>query len=178
MATINDKVIQLEKKLTDLLNKKSYYRLKRACGGKWRGTYDYRLVFEDETYIFISNGLKSYEYNLNVLIGEIEYFNSNKNRFEQWIKQVLEVNSRNDAVNYVFENLYMVTNSGYLGYIVFDYHFIKEGIKSETHTYVESNLSCYCKSYEFNEAYAYNMLKEGFPLEKMAFLKSRHHVFS
>ena len=178
MGKISEKILQLEEQLTGLLGKKSYTRSKRACAGKWQGTYDYRLLFDDGTYCFISNGMKDYERNLLTVIREILYFNDHKEYIEQWIKTVLDINNKQiEDINYTFDKVYMITDSGYLGYIVFDYYVEPIGAEKKLYTYVESGFSCYCKDL-YNQQYIEDKMINGFPLDKAGGIKEKHFIFT
>ena len=65
---------QLCDKLTLLLGHKSWRKIGQPCTGKWRGTTDYSLLFEDESSVFISNGMKYFDENLAEMAAALERF--------------------------------------------------------------------------------------------------------
>lgn len=65
---------QLCNKLTKLLGHKSWQKIGHPCTGKWRGTTDYSLLFEDETHVFISNGMKYFDECLAEMVDTLERF--------------------------------------------------------------------------------------------------------
>lgn len=65
---------QLCNKLTQLLGHKSWQKIGHRCTGKWRGTTDYSLLFEDGTRIFISNGMQYFDEGLMTEITNLERF--------------------------------------------------------------------------------------------------------
>lgn len=63
-------------KFTQLLGHKTWKKVGEPCTGKWRGTTDYFLVFEDNTRVFISNGMTFFDENLQREISNFERFTS------------------------------------------------------------------------------------------------------
>lgn len=136
---------ELEARLTELLGKKSYVNRKSHCTGKWRGTIDYRLQFEDGTYVFISNGKKYYERNLFEYIAHFEYYHAHKEELEEWIKSII----RNDNHTAVWQKLPLIELIGTRidddRFIVFDYYLCVDTDIKLQKTYRETSFSYYCK---------------------------------
>ena len=65
---------QLCNKLTQLLGHKSWKKIGHPCTGKWRGTTDYSLLFEDGSGVFISNGMKYFDDRLVEITATLERF--------------------------------------------------------------------------------------------------------
>ena len=65
---------QMCDKMAKLLGHKSWKKIGHPCTGKWRGTTDYSLVFEDESEVFISNGMKYFDENLTDMVATLERF--------------------------------------------------------------------------------------------------------
>ncbi|WP_165045344.1 hypothetical protein [Dysgonomonas sp. ZJ709] len=140
-----ENIKELEVRLTELLGKKSYANSKRHCTGKWRGTIDYRLQFEDGTYVFISNGKKYYERNLFEYIAHFEYYHVHKEELETWIKSII----RNDNHTAVWHKLPLIeligTRIDVDQFIVFDYYLCVDTDTRLIKTYKETSFSYYCK---------------------------------
>lgn len=136
---------ELEARLTELLGKKSYVNSKRHCTGKWRGKIDYRLLFEDGTYVFISNGKKYYDRNLFEYITHFEYYHAHKKELEEWIKSII----RNDNYTAVWQKLPLIELIGTRidddQFIVFDYYLCVDSDTRLIKTYKETSFSYYCK---------------------------------
>jgi len=88
----------MEQRLAGLLNKKSCIRTKRACTGKYRGKYDYGLLFEDGSSLFISLGWSLYEKRLQEKIEYYQYFRDNHAWLTEQVQKVIERDNRQAAV--------------------------------------------------------------------------------
>lgn len=162
MAKVSLKIRLLEGRLMELLGKESYKTEKSPCRGKFAGTYDYGLRFDDDTYFFVSNGKRDYEQKLKEAIERLRYFYATKKTLESWVKKVLAVNSEKDNIQYVFDKLYVITDTSYMGYIAFDYHYKKDN--EEIHyIYLESSFSRYCRGW-INQTWKERIDKNGFSL--------------
>lgn len=64
--------------LTTLLHFQSYKKIANSCTGKWRGTIDYSLVFDNKIELFISNGMESFNSRVKSICDDIIYFKENK----------------------------------------------------------------------------------------------------
>lgn len=157
--------IQLEKKLTSLLGKKFYTCTKHVSTGKWYGRYDYCLRFNDGTGYFISNGMKLYEKKLTEFITQIEYFISNRNKLEEWIKEILKVNDKKTyPVTNVFDKLYLITDDTHFGKPAFDFHTEQDGVLLQSFTFLETSFCSYCLGWNY-EKYIEDQQANGFSLE-------------
>lgn len=143
-----ENIKETEARLTKLLGKKSYEYSKRHCTGKWRGTIDYSLQFEDGTSIFISNGKKYYQRNLLEYITHFEYFHTHKEELEEWIKTII----KNDNHTAVWQKLPLIELIGIRidddRFIVFDYYLCVDTDIKLVKTYKETSFSYYCKGQE------------------------------
>lgn len=61
MAIMNKQTMALCDELCSLLGHKSWTKVGQRCTGKWAGTTDYSLRWEDGTRMFISNGMSYFE---------------------------------------------------------------------------------------------------------------------
>ena len=59
--TMNKRQTALCDELCALLGHKSWIKVGRRCTGKWSGTTDYSLIWEDGTGMFISNGMSYFD---------------------------------------------------------------------------------------------------------------------
>jgi len=87
----------LERQLMLLLNKKSYICTKRACTGKYRGYYDYSLMFQDGSQIWISCGRKRYEPELRDKVSKYTFFRNNHAELEEQTRRMIERDNRQAA---------------------------------------------------------------------------------
>lgn len=90
MSTQTEHIARLEHRLTVLLGKKSFWHRKVPCSGKYRGYYDYSLVFEDGSRQFIAMGRKAYLEGLAKIVRGYEYYQNHHDRLEELTRQVLE----------------------------------------------------------------------------------------
>ena len=81
--------------LTALIGCKSYERISQACTGKWRGTTDYGLLFDNCCYHFVSNGMGAFDQNLREVITEIKTVREQREEHLSIIKEQVE---RDNAV--------------------------------------------------------------------------------
>lgn len=70
-----------------LIGKTFVAKTAHKCGGKWRGTTDYSLLFSDGTTFYISNGMKFFEKTLKEKIDKIVCFKNNKTNILATLKQ-------------------------------------------------------------------------------------------
>lgn len=159
------KTIELEKKLTQLLGKESYTCTKKSCTGKWAGTYDHSMIFNDGSCYFVSNGMKLYHHNLEKFIGQVEFFIANRDKLSEWIKEVLKVNDvKTNPVKNVFDRLYLITDDTYFGRPAFDFHTEENGRLIESFKFLESSFCSYCLGWKY-ESYIEIQMKNGFNLD-------------
>lgn len=64
--------------LTTLLHFQSYKKIANRCTGKWRGTIDYSLVFDNKIKLFISNGMENFNSRVKSISDDIISFKENK----------------------------------------------------------------------------------------------------
>lgn len=118
---------KLEQSLTELLDKKSYIHYKRACTGKFRGTYDYGLTFEDGTKYFISNGKKYYLNHLTDAVKMYRYFHENREYLSRRTKEIIDRDNKQATslglkpVEFIDLNLKTADDGYNLFWIGFDY---------------------------------------------------------
>ena len=146
-----NEIITLEMKLTNLLGKQSYSYLKKACTGKYRGTTDYCLQFEDKTCIFVSNGKKGYRNRIIEFINDFEYYYKHKQELEGWLKKL--VNHDNQTAEWHgLPKLELIgtriDNNDW--FIVIDYYMCINEEQKLKLTYKETGFSYYCKGRGFN----------------------------
>lgn len=67
--------------LTRLIGLKSYTKTSSPCRGKWRGTTDHGLRFDNGAYYFVSNGMGNFEQHLREKIGQVKYFQANRDKY-------------------------------------------------------------------------------------------------
>lgn len=106
MSTQAERTAQLERRLTMLLGKKSYRHHKTPCRGKYKGYYDYSLLFEDGSREAISTGRRGYLRNLEKAVEEFQYYRDHHIRLEALTRQVMERDNR-QAVTLGMEPVYL-----------------------------------------------------------------------
>ena len=93
----SEEIKQLEQRLTGLLGKKTCTEYKRACTGKYRGYYDYSLIFDDGSKCFISVGKEYYLKCLQEKVEMYQYFHDNREYLERRTKEIFERDNRQAA---------------------------------------------------------------------------------
>lgn len=76
--------------LTRLIGCTSYTQYKSRCTGKWRGTTDYGLTFDNGCTLFISNGMAAFEQNTIEYISRINAIRANKRQFMSELTSQIE----------------------------------------------------------------------------------------
>lgn len=84
----------LEQELTSLFGKKSAVRTKCACRGDYRGSYDYSLVFDDGSMLYISTGMTNYLKNLKEATEGYRFFKDNLPYLKEKVCKVIERDNR------------------------------------------------------------------------------------
>lgn len=102
---MNKKEKLICQELTILMGYQNFKKERSACTGKWRGTYDYSLVFDNRTRLFISNGMKYFHETVQNYIGCLKIFNTNKNRILDEIREQIY----SDNITAKQEGLFPVT---------------------------------------------------------------------
>jgi len=143
---------ELEQKLTLLLGKQSYTYMNEACTGKYKGSTDYSLQFEDNTCIFISNGRKSYRDRIIQYINDFEYYHNHKQAIDVWLKELV-IHDNQTAEWQGLPKIELIgtriDNSDWLN--VADYYMcINEELKLKL-TFKETGFSFYCKRGSFKD---------------------------
>ena len=143
--------LELEEKLKMILKKKSYTIEESPCDGKWKGTIDYSIIFNDGLKVFISNGIQYYIESLKLIIEGLEYYLLKKDQLEEWIKNVLRNDNhfaawqRLPKIEFIESKINLDNNFSVILFIVFDYYLcINENQKIKM-TYTETGFSHYCK---------------------------------
>lgn len=73
---------------------KAYKRWKKPCVGKYRGTYDYGVTFDNGLDLFISNGPDGFEARIRGMIGNINTMRLNREKYIMVIGRRLEEDNR------------------------------------------------------------------------------------
>ena len=123
MCKISKETLEKCNKLAKLFNAKTGAIEKTACTGKYRGTFDYSVVFDNGTSFFISNGLKYFNSRIDDLIKTYENFNQieNKNKILNYLKKECELD-KTEAVKQglnaykIIDVDYSKKNNSYLGW--------------------------------------------------------------
>ena len=90
MANVTKKAIREAKmnELAKLFGANTGVKVGRACTGKWRGTTDYSVEFNDNRKFFITNGMKNFDTRLDTYIVTYKTFNENKNEILAILKEL------------------------------------------------------------------------------------------
>lgn len=72
---------------TALVGRKSWTRTVHHCTGKWRGTAEYGVQFDDGLYYFISCGMKYFESKLQGEINTIHRIRTNREKYLGYFRQ-------------------------------------------------------------------------------------------
>ena len=80
---------ELCRKLTELLGFTSYEKIGERCTGKYEGTIDYSLVFDNKVRFFISNGMNYFSERIRDHIRDVTTFhNYNEDMFQTVCRQI------------------------------------------------------------------------------------------
>lgn len=90
----NKDSLQLQLRLTKLLGKSSFTQTKKACTGKYRGSYDYSLTFEDGSRFYISTGKTLYLSRLEEAVAHYQYYRDHYEELVCLTQQVIERDNR------------------------------------------------------------------------------------
>jgi hypothetical protein len=75
--------------LTRILGYSTFIKIGQRCTGKWAGTTDYSLVFDERTKLFISNGMNHFSESVKNYIRQLQIFEKYREAMFQTIcKQV------------------------------------------------------------------------------------------
>lgn len=85
-----EEMARLEQELVSLFGKKSVVRKKSACRGDYRGKYDYSLVFDDGSMLYISTGMTNYLKNLREETEGYRFFKDNLPYLKEKVCEVIE----------------------------------------------------------------------------------------
>lgn len=75
-------------KLAQLFGATTGTKIGSPCGGKWAGTTDYSIKFDNEAKMFISNGMKSFDEILEIYISQYKNFILNKEKIVSAFKEM------------------------------------------------------------------------------------------
>lgn len=89
--------VALLNELTSLVGKKSWQRVSQACTGKWRGTTDYGVLFDDGLDYWISNGMTFFEDKIKDTINEIHTITTNRDEYLRILRQQAERDNQTAA---------------------------------------------------------------------------------
>ena len=73
--------------LAKLFGANTGVKVGRACTGKWRGTTDYSVQFDNGYKFFITNGMKRFDERLEEVVGIYKTFNANKDKIVEILKE-------------------------------------------------------------------------------------------
>lgn len=96
MTTMRKKTTMLCDELCKLLGHKTWTKTKSACTGKWAGTWDYFLRWEDGTEMFVSNGMYGFEKTVEETIDMLK--RTRKPEYQKAIMEVLYEYEKDDAL--------------------------------------------------------------------------------
>lgn len=82
------------KELTRLIGCHSFERVSQRCTGKWGGTSDYGLFFDNGIYYFISNGMADFEQNITKLIADIKTVQNQREYNLEVIRRQVDVDNK------------------------------------------------------------------------------------
>lgn len=72
---------------TELVGRKSWSKIAQPCTGKWRGTTDYGILFDDGMQYFISNGMQCFNEKLANEITSIHVLRNNHKKYLQILRE-------------------------------------------------------------------------------------------
>lgn len=105
---MNKQIVTMCDELCTLLGHKSWTKTGERCTGKWAGTTDYSLRWEDGTRMFISNGMSYFE---KVVRDNVEMLKRTRNKDNQ--RAIMEV-----LLEYEKDDAKMAREAGLMGYKV------------------------------------------------------------
>lgn len=96
---------QICQELTRLMGYNTFDKTSRRCTGKWSGTTDYSLVFDNKITLSVSNGMTHFYETVNTYIDQLKQFKTNKDCMLQQIRK----NVISDNLTAKEEGLFPVT---------------------------------------------------------------------
>lgn len=131
--------------LTALIGRKNWTRISSPCTGKWKGTIDYGVQFDDGLCHFISNGMTNFEENISAQISYIQDIQNNREKYLQILRdQALRDNAVAEA-----EGLYPVSVIDMGIHTESEHNFLWSYLILEVHgkrfKFIESGLNCHLK---------------------------------
>ena len=90
---------------TALVGRKSWSRTVHPCTGKWKGTTEYGVRFEDGVSYYLSQGMRNFESNLRHEIATIRTVRDNREKYLRYFRERALLDNQTAAA----EGLYPVT---------------------------------------------------------------------
>lgn len=84
---MNKEQFQICQELTHLMGYNTFRKTSRRCTGKWRGTTDYSLVFDNKLSLYLSNGMTYFYETAKERINQLKQFKVNKDHMLQLIRE-------------------------------------------------------------------------------------------
>ncbi len=84
-----EQILQMEREITKLFGETSYRVERRACSGKYRGHYDYALVFGSGRRLYIGLDRRNYAGKLREALEHIRSFRANQSENAKRLRAVI-----------------------------------------------------------------------------------------
>lgn len=137
---MNKQQKKLCQELTQLMGYTTFTKVSRRCTGKWRGTTDYSLIFNNTITLAISNGMERFYETVEAHILFLKRFGENKiNMLQQIREQVVADNLIAER-----EGLSLVTvkdikvNTSFEPYLLWSYLILE--VNGQTFNFIETGL--------------------------------------
>ena len=145
---------RLEAKMTRLahcFDSKTGVKIGVPCRGKWRGTTDYSIRFDDGTSLFISNGMKKFEEKLDEMLTTYEGFEVMKQQILQVLQDIESTD--NEIASQKGLNEYHILDIGYSkGRNFMGWFYLTIDVNGKITTQLETGLNyAICKAITTND---------------------------
>ena len=145
--------ILLLDELTKITGHQTWRRIDYSCSGKWRGTTDHSILFDNKIKFFISNGMKNFERNLKEYIQNYKTFQTNKEKNIRIIQ--IQLNKDNKTAQseslHTAELIDIGINTEDEQYFLWPYAVLK--VNGKTLKFIETKLSFSMRTDDLREWY-------------------------
>jgi len=156
---IMGKLAERKKKMDELaklFNANEGTKTACACRGKWSGTTDYSVTFDNNERYFISNGMSRFDEVLDYTINKYNTFLANKQNIITSLKKI-EARDKQKAeelglLSYELIDVDYIKNGGYLGWF-----FVTIKVADKIRTFMETGLNAAIKDSKYMEKYVNNV---------------------
>ena len=140
MLTKKERLAAKMNRLAHCFNSKTGVKIGVPCRGKWRGTTDYSVRFDDGTSFFVSNGMKYFEERLDEMLTVYEGFEEMKphilKKLQDMESKDNEIASQKGLKNYHIRGIDYSKGRNFMGWF-----YLSIDIEGEITTQLETGLN-------------------------------------